>query len=225
MGPQSPSKAQGPDLRRGHAEHPPSHSPVTPQTVNPVTDQCQARAEGPLALLCRVQHPRGISCCQKQDTAVWGTGTGRGTSSTQGVQLHSPQLSQPPALSAAPSQVLPVGQELNTPPIPSGCSPLQSCLSFPIPLQHPHCTPESQGRFPVSGPSCWLLPPCSLPAQAPAGLAACLCREDLMLPVPARPYPRAPLVSGCTQSRPWHHWGRGLAAPWGPQRPLVVAAE
>lgn len=137
------------------------------------------------------------------------------------VQVHGPQLSQPPALSAAPSQVLPVGQELSTPPIPSGCSPLQSCLSCPIPLQHSRCTPESQGCFPVSGPPCWLLPPCSLPAQAPAGLAACLCREDLMLPVPARPYPRAPLVGGCTQSRPWHHWGRGLAVAWAPRRPLV----
>lgn len=142
-----------------------------------------------------------------------------------GCRYTAPSSPSPPALSAAPSHVLPVRQELNTPPIPSGCSPLQPCLSFPIPLQHPRCTPESQGRFPKSGPPCWLLPPCSLPAWASLSLAACLCRQDLALPVPARPYPRAPLVGGCIQSRPWHHWSRGLVVPWGPRWPLVPAAE
>lgn len=62
------------------------------------------------------------------------------------VQVHGPQLSQPPALSAAPSQVLPVGQELS--PHPIRLQPPPVLPQFPHPSTALTLYPRVTGMFP-----------------------------------------------------------------------------
>lgn len=155
-------------------------------------DLCRARAEAPPAPPCRGTAPAGLSCRRKRDTAVWGTGWTHGPPQPLALQA---------AVSSSPASVS-----------PSPCN----THSFPVPGELGWWEPSD----PHAG-SC-LPPPPPTPGTPGLGLAACWCRQGLVLPVLSRSYPKGSLVSvsptlGIPVAWGWQRAGVPHCSPGAPQ--------